>query len=123
MATSLMTTIVRDDGVWLAWIEGTAGARAWGRSIAQALTRLDIALDLLGVEEPFDTRIELAPALRTTVGAARSARQRADHASREARNHTREAVHRLAERGYSDRDIAYLLGISHQHVQRNRGSR
>jgi predicted RNase H-like HicB family nuclease len=82
VATPLIATIVRDDGVWLAWVEGTPGAHAWGRSIAQALTRLDIALDLLDVEEPIDTRIELAPALRTTVGAARSARQRADHASR-----------------------------------------
>jgi len=105
-----------DDGTaWLVNVVGTSGAHTFGRSLAEA-KRHGIEVVALWFEiEPDDFEIDWDVKLGTLAAPVRRARHAMAHA--EVDRHRRDdAVRALTEQGVSYRDIAELLGISHQRV-------
>lgn len=112
--------IERDEDVWLARVPSVRGCHTWGRSIDQTLTRTLEALSLFvgpvgsAALEP-DLRIP--DAWRADAERARRLRRRAIEAHEAAADALRSAIWQLDAAGLSRRDIAHLLGVSHQRVQ------
>ena len=105
-----------DDGtVWLANVVGTPGAHTFGRSLAEVKRHAVEVVALWFELEPdqfeIDWNIQLGD-LAAPVKQARSAmaHAEADRVRRDA------AVRALTDAGVSYRDIAELLGLSHQRV-------
>jgi predicted RNase H-like HicB family nuclease len=104
-----------DRTAWLASVVGAPGAHTFGRSLAEAKRHAVEVVALWFELEPgnfeIDWDIRLGD-LAKPVNQARAAMARA-----ESDRHRRdEAVRALTEAGVSYRDIAELLGISHQRV-------
>ncbi len=104
-----------DGSAWLVNVAGTPGAHTFGRSLAEA-KRHGIEVIALWFEiEPDDFEVEWDVKLGALAAPVRQARHTMAHA--EADRHRRdEAVKALTEQGVSYRDIADLLGLSHQRV-------
>ena len=64
-----------------------------------------------------ETEVRPGPSVRLAIEAAKRARNEADDAAEKARQALTDAAFDLTGAGYSRRDIAILLGISHQRVQ------
>jgi len=110
-----------ESGTWLARVPAVPGCHTYGRSLRQARNRIREALPLW-VDDAgasgLSFRYRLASEARSELQKVRIARERAAAVQRQARFVTSRAVHRLAEEmGLSVRDIAELLGLSHQRVQ------
>ena len=118
-----MTRLERTGGVWIAYVPRIPGAHAWGASISGTLHRLDHAMALLGAPRPETTHIRLPPGTRADVARAKAARDRAGQARASATATTRAAVETLGRAGFSDRDVATVLEMSHRAVQRIRERR
>lgn len=104
-----------DRTAWLVNVVGTPGAHTFGRSLAEA-KRHGIEVVALWFEiEPDDFEIDWDVKLGALAAPVRRARHAMAHA--EVDRHRRdEAVRALTEQGVSYRDVAELLGISHQRV-------
>ena len=116
-----VVTLERDEtGAWIAAVPSVPGCHTHGRSIEQALARTREALGLW-VDDAEDAALE--PDIRLTKGervitrTVAAARDRADAASAVARDTTADAARRLTAAGFSRRDTAILLGLSHQRIQ------
>lgn len=108
------------DGRWSVELEEDPRVHTWGKTVQQALTRMREAAALWFQTDEDD--IELVPHLvlpkstGQTVEQARQAREQARNADRLAVERTRKAAVALSARGISMRDVAAVLGISHQRV-------
>ena len=104
-----------DTTAWLVNVVGKPGAQAFGRSLSEAkrrgveTTALWFELDPEEFEIDWDIRLD---ELTAPVKEAKSAMAHAE-ADRVRRD---QAVKRLTEAGVSYRDVAELLGLSHQRV-------
>jgi hypothetical protein len=113
--------VTRERGVWLADVPDVAGAHTFARSLSALqrsvrevivlmTDRADDALDAFDL----DVRYDIGDS-STAVAAARRARADAEQAERASAEAIRRAVARLPV-SLSIRDVAELLGISHQRV-------
>lgn len=116
-----MVVLSRDEsGAWIAEVPSVPGCHTYGRSIHEAMARTREAL-ALWVEDADDA--ELVPDIRIALdlkAAARSgvrARTKAEAAQNAAKEAIAEAAMRLTSAGLSRRDVATLLGVSHQRIQ------
>jgi hypothetical protein len=104
-----------DGSAWLVNVAGTRGAHTFGRSLGEAkrhgLEMVALWFDREPEQLDIDWDVRLGD-LATPVKQARAAMAHAD-ADRLRRD---DAVRALTEAGVSYRDIAELLGISHQRV-------
>jgi predicted RNase H-like HicB family nuclease len=117
-------TYERDEaGWWIAEVHGVAGVNSDGRTVADARRRVREALalavgDLAAEAAEFVDDVKLPGEARKAVARATAARSKLDAVQAEAQESTATAVRALRKRlGLSIRDIAELLGISHQRVQ------
>lgn len=119
-----MTYVValsRDEsGAWIAAVPAVPGCHTYGRSIHEAIARTREAL-ALWVEDAHDAElvpdIKIAADLRAAARSGIRARTKADAAQAAARQAITEAAQRLTNAGLSRRDVATLLGVSHQRIQ------
>jgi predicted RNase H-like HicB family nuclease len=116
------TVVLRRDetGAWIADVPSVPGCHTYGRSIHEAMSRAREALTLW-VADADDADlvpdIRIAPALRTAARAGVRARTKAEVAQAAARQAIEDAARRLTAAGLSRRDVATLLGVSHQRIQ------
>lgn len=104
-----------DPSFWLVNVAGTPGAHSFGRSLAEA-KRHGVEVVALWFElEPEQFEVEWDIRLGTLAGSVKQARSAMAHAE-EDRHRRDEAVRALMGAGVSYRDIAELLGLSHQRV-------
>jgi predicted RNase H-like HicB family nuclease len=114
--------IERDEaGAWVARVPQVPGCHTYGRSLRQAKRRIREALalwvdDADRAELTFDVRLPRETA--RSVAKARSVREAADRAQRDALEVTRRTATDLTRSlRLSVRDTAELLGVSHQRIQ------
>ena len=109
-----------ESGAWLAKVPSVPGCHTYGRSLRQAKGRIREALSLWvddADEAGLSFRYGLPSNARSELQRVRLMRQRAAAAQNEARLATSRAAHRLANQmGLSVRDVAELLGLSHQRI-------
>ena len=119
MSTRAVKVVVRRDpeaaNIWLAKIVNESGAHTFGRSLAEAKRRAVEMVALWHDIDPGDVLIEwdirLGDLSRpVTQAKAAIAHAEADRERRDA------AVRALTDAGLSYRDVAELLGLSHQRV-------
>lgn len=117
-------TYERDEtGWWIAEVQSVQGVNSDGRTVADARRRVREALSLAIGDEAAETaelvdNVKLPPDVRKAVSRARAARSRLESLQDEAQKTTASAARELRRRlGLSVRDVADLLGISHQRVQ------
>lgn len=104
-----------DRSVWLVNVAGQPGAHTFGRSLAEA-KRHGIEVVALWFElEPEQFQIEWEIKMGELAGPVKRARAAMAHAE-EDRCRRDQAVKTLTEAGVSYRDVAELLGLSHQRV-------
>lgn len=119
MSKKQVTVVVRRDpeerGTWLVNVPATPGAHTFGRSLGEAkrhgIEMVALWFDLEREQFEVDWDIRLGD-VATTVKQARNAMAHAE-SDRQRRD---QAVRALSEAGISYRDIAELLGLSHQRV-------
>ncbi len=110
-------------GWWVVTVPEVQGCLTQGRSIAQGRRRIREALALFideGLAETVELRddVRLPGAVQRKLRQVARAREQADHARRSAQEEMRAAVTQLVrDAGYSFRDAAEMLGVSHQRVQ------
>ena len=104
-----------DHSAWLANVVGAPGAQTFGRSLAEA-KRHSIEVVALWFElEPEDFEIDWDMRLGKLAMPVKQARTAMAHAEAD-RERRDDAVRALTGAGLSYRDIAELLGLSHQRV-------
>ena len=113
--------VERSDGYWVATVPDLPGVVTQARSLATSHRRLVEAVQLwLDIDEPVELElsdIEFGTAYdMDVVSAAWSARRYADEAQEAAMTAAVKAIDALAHEGIGQRDIGFLLGLSHQRV-------
>jgi predicted RNase H-like HicB family nuclease len=114
--------VVRQDesGHWIAHVPKVPGCHTFARSLWSLQPRIREALSLW-VDDADDARLELDVALpekvHRAVARAQKAQDRTSRAAREWREAISRSVKELEEAGFSRRDTADLLGLSHQRIQ------
>jgi predicted RNase H-like HicB family nuclease len=104
-----------DRSAWLVNVVGAPGAHTFGRSLAEAKRHGLEVLALWFELEPEEFEVDWDIRLGELAGSVRQARNAMVHA--EADRHRRDqAVKALMDAGVSYRDIAELLGLSHQRI-------
>ena len=108
-----------DDDVWLSRLAFEPSCHTWGRTHAAAIVNLaDAAALWFGVDDPEAIRFRARTVgLPIDEDQVREARDSAEHAATLARESTAHAARVLTDEGFSRRDVASILGISHQRVQ------
>lgn len=119
MSKKRIKVTVRHDpeegGTWLVNVAGTPGAHTFGRSLGEAKRHgLEMAALWFDVE-PERLDVDWDVRLGDLAGPVKRARTAMAHADAD-RLRRDEAVRALTEAGMSYRDIAELLGLSHQRV-------
>lgn len=104
-----------DRTAWLVSVVGTPGAHTFGRSLAEAKRHGTEVVALWFDIEPDDFEIDWEVKLGSLAAPVKRARNAMAHADAD-RVRRDEAVRALTEQGLSYRDIAELLGLSHQRV-------
>ena len=107
---------IDEAGYWFARVEGVQGCHTQGRSLETARERIREALDLCVDNAKDATLDEVFKPARAVTRKAKAARERAEKAQDEAQTLMRDAVMQLLDSKLSYRDMAVLLGISHQRV-------
>lgn len=108
------------DGRWSVELAEEPRVHTWGKTVDQALTRMREAAAMWF--ETDEESISLIPApvlpktILRTIEQAGQARKQARTADRLAVEKTKQAAVELTRRGISLRDVAAILGISHQRV-------
>jgi predicted RNase H-like HicB family nuclease len=115
----LRVVVERDEvGAWIVSVPSIPGCHTYGWSITQASSRIREALLLWDADpDRIEPVFRIARELRGSIARTRRARERADEAIDRARAAMETAARELTAAGYSRRDAATLLGISHQRVQ------
>lgn len=111
-------TVRRDPeerGTWLVNVVGAPGAQTFGRSLGEAKRHGEEMVALWFDLEPEKLDIDWDVRLGDLAGPVKQARSAIAHADAD-RLRRDEAVRALTEAGVSYRDIAELLGLSHQRV-------
>jgi predicted RNase H-like HicB family nuclease len=120
MSERRVTVTWESSGHWIVRVPGVPGCHTYGTSIRQALRRIREAL-LLWVDDPPGAEIVptfgLPGGARPIVRAAVAARKRAERMQEASRIAMTDAAHALTDAGFSRRDTATLLGVSHQRIQ------
>ncbi len=120
MRKRYVTCFERDEsGAWIAWVPSVQGCHTQGRSLNQARSRIREALSLFVSDAwtaDLSERIKLPAAIRNAVRRGTVARDRAERAARDAQQVVTLTAQELVGAGYSLRDAATLLGLSHQRV-------
>ncbi len=110
----------RDGSWWAIRVPEVRGVYSQARRLAdvEAMARDAIALVRDVAPDSFDVTVEpvLGDEAARLVEQARTDRLDAERAARRASEQLRAAVDRLASAGLTVRDIAHLLGLSHQRV-------
>jgi predicted RNase H-like HicB family nuclease len=104
-----------DDTAWLVNVVGTPGAHTFGRSLAEAKRHAIEVVALWFEIELEDFEIDWDIKLGALAAPVKRARDAMAHAEAD-RTRRDDAVRALTEQGVSYRDIAELLGLSHQRV-------
>ena len=121
MAATYEVKLERDEsGAWIATVPSVPPCHTYGRSLEQAMSRIREALSLWvddADDATFVPDVRIPPLHRRIAAQGRRARERADDALDRARAAMETAARELTAAGYSRRDAATLLGISHQRVQ------
>ena len=108
------------DRRWSVELEEQPRVHMWGRTVDQALARVREAAALWFQADESSIGLVPCPVLPKAAAAAidqaRQARDQARSADRLAMDKTKKAVPTLTGRGVSMRDVAAILGISHQRV-------
>jgi predicted RNase H-like HicB family nuclease len=119
-----VVTYERDEaGWWISHVQGVAGVNSDGRTVADARRRVREALALAIGDDAAEAAelvddVKLPADLRRVVARATAARAKLAALEAETQENTARAVRELRKRlGLSVRDVADLLGISHQRVQ------
>jgi len=116
-----VVALSRDEsGAWIADVPSVPGCHTYGRSIHEAIARTREALALWVDDAPsadLVPEIKIAADLRAAARSGIRARAKADAAQAAARQAIAEAARRLTNAGLSRRDVATLLGVSHQRIQ------
>lgn len=119
MSTKQVKVILRRDaeerGTWLVNVAGTPGAHTFGRSLGEAKRHGTEMVALWFDLEPQQFEIDWDVRLGDVAAAVKQARNAMAHAESD-RQRRDEAVRSLSKAGISYRDIAELLGLSHQRV-------
>lgn len=100
---------------WLVNVAGSPGAHTFGRSLAEAKRHGVEVVSLWFELEPEDFEIDWDVKLGDLAASVKRARNAMAHAEAD-RARRDEEVRALTEAGISYRDIAELLGLSHQRV-------
>jgi len=104
-----------DAHVWLANVVGHPGAQSFGRSLAEAKRHGLEAAALWFDLAPEEIEVSWDIRLGGLAGPVKEARKAMAHAEADRLARDR-AVRELTEAGISYRDVAELLGLSHQRV-------
>ena len=104
-----------DHTVWLVNVVGHPGAHTFGRSIAQARRHAIEMIALWADVEPASFDVEYDVRLGELAKPVNQARAAMAHAESD-RQQRDAAVRTLTQAGMSYRDVAELLGLSHQRV-------
>ena len=107
------------DDAWNVRIKGLSGCQTYGRSVRQAQSRIREALAVWLDQDSSTLTIRdcFPEPLATVADEAVRARIAAERAEAKAQQQTLDAVRRLTRSGLSRRDVAEILGLSHQRVQ------
>ena len=110
-----------EEGGWDIEVAAADGSHTWAPTLRKALQH---AREVAAVwfDQPLDdVEVNLVvEGAADEIAAARHKRDAADQASREAAEATQAAVVRLAGMGLPDRDVAAVVGLSHQRVHQLR---
>ncbi len=110
----------RSGGWWAIEVPELPGVFTQARRIDGAAPMAREAIALFLDVPPADVEVRLRPELRDelrgSVDAARSERDRAERAQREASTALRASARQLAAEGLTTRDIGVLLGLTHQRI-------
>lgn len=127
MRTLTVTYDFDEDGAWNASIPEYPGCHTFGRSIAQARTRIREALWALTDDKKLAYSVKLVDDVRLPAGLgdavaeARAAREALQSAQEKAARTTTKALRALVKRmRLSNRDAGELLGMSYQRAQQLR---
>ena len=104
-----------DRSVWLVNVVGTPGAHTFGRSLVEAKRHAVEVVALWFELDPDQFDIDWDIRLGEFAGPVKQARTAMAHAEAD-RLRRDDAVRQLTESGMSYRDVAELLGLSHQRV-------
>lgn len=104
-----------DRAAWLVNVVGAPGAHTFGRSLAEAKRHAVEVVALWFGLEADDFEIDWDIKLGDLAGSVKRARSAMAHAEAD-RERRDDAVRALTEAGVSYRDVAELLGLSHQRV-------
>jgi predicted RNase H-like HicB family nuclease len=117
----------RDGSWWAIRVPELRGVYSQARRLAdvEAMARDAIALVLDVAPRSFDVSVEpnLGSDAAELVEEALASRLEAARAARRASEQLRAVVDRLASSGLTVRDIAHILGLSHQRIAQVSGSR
>jgi DNA-directed RNA polymerase specialized sigma24 family protein len=114
-----------DDGVrWNARVKGKVngtGCGTWGRSLREARANIrDAIATALEDDSAGDAAVlheEFALPIAKRLAGLRARREKVEASVRELADESAEVARELQKQGYSMRDIAELVGTSHQRVQ------
>lgn len=110
-----------ESGWWVATVRGVPGCHTQGRSIQQARTRIQEALELALPDSggsKLKEKVKLPGKVQKVLAKREAAQQRLEEDEARAQELTRRAVTTLVrELELSVRDAGALLGLSHQRVQ------
>jgi predicted RNase H-like HicB family nuclease len=104
-----------DDRYWLANVVGEPGAHTFGRSLAEAKRHAVEVVALWFEVEPGEFDVDWDVRLGDLAAPVKQARAAMAHAEAD-RARRDAAVRALTDAGVSYRDVAELLGLSHQRV-------
>jgi hypothetical protein len=110
----------RDDSGWFAWVDGLEGAVGSSRRLEEAVTQaegraaaaLSAAIDELRISWQYELgagELDAVQEYRHYQGALADAQLEYNAA-------LHRAIRQLNQSGYTDRDAAFLLGLSHQRI-------
>lgn len=109
-----------EDGYWAITVDGVKGCRSDAKTIAQGKKRIREALNLWIDEAAWTVGLEVKVALpaseRRVVDRSHRTRAKAEAATEQAAQSTRDAVQTLLGLGLSTADAGEVLGLSKQRV-------